>query len=105
METTPFELTPEQQMLLQSLAEKTGKSISVLLDEWLEQEMRKYVRPVDVNSHPKDGDVEKEKETASVLDIFQAAWEAIPEEELEDLPTDLATQHDHYIYGTPKRPS
>jgi hypothetical protein len=21
-----------------------------------------------------------------------------------DLPTDLATQHDHYLYGTPKRP-
>jgi hypothetical protein len=21
-----------------------------------------------------------------------------------DLPTDLAEQHDHYLYGTPKRP-
>ncbi len=21
-----------------------------------------------------------------------------------DLPTDLAAQHDHYLYGTPKRP-
>ena len=38
------------------------------------------------------------------------AWERIlemtadvPEEEWDKLPTDLAEQHDHYIYGTPKR--
>src|SRR3954451_23164875 len=27
----------------------------------------------------------------------------IPDEEFDKLPTDLAEQHDHYIYGTPKR--
>ena len=38
-------------------------------------------------------------------------WEKIialtadaPEEELAKLPVDGASQHDHYIYGTPKRP-
>lgn len=30
---------------------------------------------------------------------------AIPEEEFDKLPSDLAEQHDHYIYGTRKRPS
>jgi Arc/MetJ-type ribon-helix-helix transcriptional regulator len=29
----------------------------------------------------------------------------IPDEEFDKLPTDLAEQHDHYIYGTPKRPT
>ena len=29
----------------------------------------------------------------------------LPEEVLERLPEDGAAQHDHYIYGTPKRPS
>jgi Arc/MetJ-type ribon-helix-helix transcriptional regulator len=29
---------------------------------------------------------------------------AIPDEEFDKLPTDLAEQHDHYLYGTPKRP-
>ncbi len=29
---------------------------------------------------------------------------AIPQEEWDKLPTDLAEQHDHYLYGTPKRP-
>jgi antitoxin component of MazEF toxin-antitoxin module len=41
----------------------------------------------------------------------QPIWEEIldlvkdiPPEELDKLPTDGASQHDHYIYGTPKRP-
>jgi len=28
----------------------------------------------------------------------------VPPEQLDKLPTDGAAQHDHYIYGTPKRP-
>ena len=28
----------------------------------------------------------------------------VPDEEWDKLPSDLAEQHDHYIYGTPKRP-
>ena len=28
---------------------------------------------------------------------------ALPDEAFEGLPTDGASQHDHYIYGTPKR--
>jgi len=30
---------------------------------------------------------------------------AIPDEEWDKLPADLAEQHDHYLYGTPKRPT
>jgi len=29
----------------------------------------------------------------------------IPDEEWDKLPTDLAEQHDHYLYGVPKRPT
>jgi antitoxin component of MazEF toxin-antitoxin module len=42
---------------------------------------------------------------------YRPIWEEIadlvadvPPEELAKLPTDGASQHDHYIYGTPKRP-
>jgi hypothetical protein len=28
----------------------------------------------------------------------------VPDEVWDKLPADLAEQHDHYIYGTPKRP-
>jgi Arc/MetJ-type ribon-helix-helix transcriptional regulator len=29
----------------------------------------------------------------------------VPAQEWDKLPSDLAEQHDHYIYGTPKRPA
>ena len=29
---------------------------------------------------------------------------ALPPHALDGLPNDLAAQHDHYLYGTPKRP-
>jgi hypothetical protein len=29
----------------------------------------------------------------------------VPDEKWDKLPTDLAEQHDHYLYGTPKRPT
>ncbi len=42
---------------------------------------------------------------------FKPIWEvadeiiaSLPEEAINELPTDGATQHDHYLYGTPKRP-
>jgi hypothetical protein len=40
--------------------------------------------------------------------IWQEALELtadVPADEWARLPTDLAEQHDHYIYGTPKRPA
>jgi antitoxin component of MazEF toxin-antitoxin module len=33
-----------------------------------------------------------------------AMGRALPAEVLAQFPTDGASQHDHYIYGTPKRP-
>lgn len=39
----------------------------------------------------------------SLLELFDAFIKDIPEEELAKLPKDGAEQHDHYIYGTPKR--
>lgn len=34
---------------------------------------------------------------------FQEATHSIPEEELAALPPDGASEHDHYLYGLPKR--
>lgn len=39
-----------------------------------------------------------------IWDEIQDLTADVPEEEWDKLPTDLAEQHDHYIYGTPKRP-
>jgi predicted XRE-type DNA-binding protein len=39
----------------------------------------------------------------SIVQYMQELNAKIPAEELERLPTDLAANHDHYLYGTPKR--
>jgi predicted DNA-binding antitoxin AbrB/MazE fold protein len=40
----------------------------------------------------------------SLADELIALANALPEDVVARLPKDGAAQHDHYIYGTPKRP-
>jgi Arc/MetJ-type ribon-helix-helix transcriptional regulator len=40
-----------------------------------------------------------------IWEVFQETLKDIPEEELDPFPPDAAEQHDHYIYGTPKKPA
>jgi len=40
-----------------------------------------------------------------IWEEIQELTAGIPDEVWDKLPTDLAEQHDHYIYGTPKRPT
>jgi Arc/MetJ-type ribon-helix-helix transcriptional regulator len=39
-----------------------------------------------------------------IWEVVEEENKSIPPEVWDALPTDLAEQHDHYIYGTPKRP-
>jgi hypothetical protein len=102
MEQTSFELTPEQKGLLATLSRATGKPVPALLAEALEvlQEHERLAYPPDEVSGPPPSALRQ----PSVLDIFREAREGIPEETWKALPEDLAAQHDHYIYGTPKHP-
>ncbi|MCY7391447.1 MAG: hypothetical protein LH647_08110 [Leptolyngbyaceae cyanobacterium CAN_BIN12] len=51
--------------------------------------------------------VEPEAETTgqSLLNLFDSLIAGMTEKEIAQLPTDGAEQHDHYIYGIPKRPA
>lgn len=101
MEQTPFELTPEQKGLLVTLSRETGKPIPALLAEALEV-LQEHER----RAHPRDevsGTAPLAAPSPSVLEIFREAREGVPEATWKALPDDLAAQHDHYIYGTPKR--
>jgi predicted DNA-binding antitoxin AbrB/MazE fold protein len=40
----------------------------------------------------------------SLAERIAARVRALPPETLDRLPPDGAAEHDHYIYGTPKRP-
>ncbi len=39
-----------------------------------------------------------------IWEVIEEENRSIPPEVWDSLPTDLSKQHDHYIYGTPKRP-
>ena len=45
------------------------------------------------------------KKPKPIWEVFQEITASIPDEEWAKLPVDGAEQHDHYIYGTPKRPT
>ena len=106
MEQTPFELTPEQKGMLATLSRATGKPIPTLIAEALdvlqEREHRGHQdgttedhEPAPVASPPT---AEK-----PIWEIADELFGAIPDEELARLPMDGAAEHDHYLYGWPKR--
>jgi hypothetical protein len=111
METRNVELTPKQKGVLASLSEETGESISALIDQVLD-ELQERLRAARGKKQPNgsEGQNGQPAEVRTSMEEDKPIWEVfadtddIPEEEWEKLPTDLATQHDHYIYGTPKRP-
>ena len=39
-----------------------------------------------------------------ISEVFEEIRKGVPNEEWDKLPVDGAEQHDHYIYGLPKRP-
>ena len=107
MEQTPFDLTPEQQGLLVTLSRETGKPIPALLAEALavlqaqERAGHDHGTP-DTQGTPAPVAASPEA-PKPIWELFEEASQQIPDEELTRLPTDLAAQVDHYVYGLPKR--
>jgi restriction endonuclease Mrr len=44
-----------------------------------------------------------EQSERPIWEIFEEVADNLPDEILADLPTDGSTQHDHYLYGSPKQ--
>jgi len=108
MDTTLFDLTPEQQGLLAALSRETGRPIPALIAQALadlQEHVQRDRETGAANGHETAAPVAVPHEARTpIWDAFIEASLEIPDEELDLLPTDGATQHDHYIYGTPKRP-
>ena len=109
MEPTSFELTPKQKGILATLSRETGKPISALLDEALKV-LQEHERSSHDHGTGTTGGHKMTAPTASpqeapkpIWEIFEEASRDIPDEVLARLPTDLAAQVDHYVYGLPKR--
>jgi len=98
MESTSFELTPEQKGILATLSRVTGKPVPALLDEALEGLQRRAYADQATAAAPPQSAAPK-----PIWEQFAEAFDDVPDEDLARLPTDLAAQVDHYVYGLPKR--
>ena len=63
----------------------------------------KPAQPLPFKEHERVSITVEEKQP-TLAERIAALARALPPETLDRLPTDGASQHDHYIYGTPKRP-
>jgi len=41
--------------------------------------------------------------TAALDEALSAIWQSVPESSWQSLPSDFASEFDHYLYGVPKR--
>jgi hypothetical protein len=98
-----IDIPDELNRRLEQLAKGTGRDVGALVCEAIEQRLaREEQHAAHPNTTPDAGSPE---ETGTpVWELFEAASLEIPAEEVDRLPTDGSLQHDHYIYGTPKRP-
>jgi len=91
------------------------EAMAITIDATYEDGVLKPERPLALREHEKVRvTVEPQVEIAEPQDVQEPTqepiWEQIlaltrdlPPEVFDGLPTDGASQHDHYIYGTPKR--
>ena len=110
MEQLSFELTPQQKGMLATLSRETGKPVPALLDEALEAlQAREHA----YSGHAREKTNGNEgtpvaspspPQPKHIWEIAQELFGDLSEEDLARLPVDGAAQHDHYIYGLPKRP-
>jgi hypothetical protein len=100
----PFDLTPEQKGLLASLSRDTGTPIPALLAKALAELQRRSVSggTPDREEQVRGSAPPRKKSFGHIAEKF---FGDLPEDELARLPVDDAAQHDHYLYGLPKRPT
>jgi Arc/MetJ-type ribon-helix-helix transcriptional regulator len=77
-----------------------GRFASV--DEAVAEAVRTYFRPAEVEVSDQ---AEAQPARKPIWERILERSASIPEEEWAKLPADSSAQHDHYIYGTPKRPA
>ncbi|TRT81096.1 MAG: hypothetical protein EWV82_13640 [Microcystis aeruginosa Ma_AC_P_19900807_S299] len=56
-----------------------------------------------LETHLMASDISQEETGESILKIVDRLNLNFPEEEIDPLPSDGAEEHDHYLYGSPKK--
>jgi hypothetical protein len=89
--TITIQLSDEQAAALEAQAAKEGLSVETWLQRLAEQYAQSRLPEAQhANNRP-------------VWQIVAEAMQDVPDEVLQRLPGDGASEHDHYLYGWPKR--
>ena len=94
MAIDPTQLSRTDKQQLADLAEKTGdKAVREAVTAFLERSAEQ----AEPNGAPSP------EQARPIWEVFEDIMSDVPQEVLDALPTDAAEQHDHYIYGLPKK--
>lgn len=94
--TMKIELTPEVQAGLLSQAQQNGLSLEAFAELVLREKSREALSASpERNPAPQQG--------VPFWKSFTSQVHALPDAVFEKLPADGASEHDHYLYGAPKR--
>lgn len=77
--------------------------MAITVEAVYENGVLKPAQPLPFQEHERVSITVEERRPTLAERIVARARE-LPPEVLAALPDDLAAQHDHYLYGTPKRP-
>jgi len=77
--------------------------MAITIEAVYEDGVLKPAQPLPLKEHEKVNITVEEKQP-SLAERIVALARAVPPEIVDTWPTDGASQHDHYLYGTPKRP-
>jgi hypothetical protein len=87
---------------LQQLAKGTGQPVEALVCEAIEQRLALEEQHAKRPDRSRGNDRSQET-NQPIWQRFEDTSLELPDDELDRLPTDGSLQHDHYLYGTPKR--
>jgi Arc/MetJ-type ribon-helix-helix transcriptional regulator len=91
--------------LERSIRDEVQRGRFASVDDAVAEAVRTYLRAAVPGPTPSTGREEATGAHKPIWEEFEEITAGIPDEEWAKLPTDGAEQHDHYIYGTPKRPT
>ncbi len=91
--TITLPLKPEEEAKLIAMAQAKGLSPDALVREALDKIL------ADAPERPP----ESNRESRPIWEVMLERVKDVPPEEFAKLPQDGASEHDHYLYGHPKR--
>jgi hypothetical protein len=90
--TVTIQLSDEQAAVLEAQAAQEGLTV----DAWLQRMAEQYAQMRSPSSR-------NSSDQPPIWEVIADRMKAVPEEVFERLPQDGASEHDHYLYGSPKR--